>query len=254
MSTASSPGLTVHFHEADSTSQDQEWCEVESGGVSQRIRFHDYDEIYAVPGLYEKIFYDHLECCSPEEVVGLLAEHVESAGVDPATLSGIDVGAGNGLVGVELRKLGAGTLIGVDILPEAEMAAERDRPEIYDDYLTCDLTDLSSDERRALCAVKPNMLTCVAALGFDDIPPAAFAQAYELLEDDAWIAFNVKADFLAHGDETGFRRMIVQMLDEGSLEELGRRQYVHRLSMDGRPLDYVAVVGRKRGPVPTGWL
>ncbi len=254
MSTASSPALIVHFPEAGSTTQDREWCEVESGGVSQRIRFHDYDEIYAVPGLYEKIFYDHLECGSPEEVVGLLAEHVEAAGVDPSTLSGIDVGAGNGLVGVELRKLGAGTLIGVDIIPEAEMAAERDRPEIYDDYRTCDLTALTSDERRAICAVKPNMLTCVAALGFDDIPPAAFAQAYELLEDDAWIAFNVKADFLAHGDETGFRRMIVQMLDDGSLEELGRRKYVHRLAMDGRPLDYVALVGRKRGPVPEGWL
>jgi hypothetical protein len=254
VSTTSSPALNVHFPEADSTTQDREWCEVESGGVSQRIRFHDYHEIYAVPGLYEKIFYDHLECGSPGEVVGLLAEHVEAAGVDPSTLSGIDVGAGNGLVGVELRKLGAGTLIGVDIIPEAEMAADRDRPEIYDDYRTCDLTDLSDDDRRAICAIAPNTLTCVAALGFDDIPPAAFAQAYDLLEDDAWVAFNVKADFLAHGDETGFRRMIIQMLENGSLEELGRRQYVHRLAMDGTPLEYVALVGRKRGPVPDGWL
>lgn len=255
MSTLSTPVLTVRFPDAaDDTTQDREWCEVERGEVSQRIRFHDYHEIYTVPGLYEKIFYEHLECCSPVEVVAALAEHLEVAGVDPATLSGIDVGAGNGLVGVELKKLGTGALVGVDIIPEAEEAARRDRPEVYADYRTCDLTALSAEDRAAICALRPNLLTCVAALGFDDIPPAAFARAYELLEDDAWVAFNVKADFLENGDESGFRTMIAEMISKGCLEELGRRRYVHRLSMNGEPLEYVAVIGRKRGEVPAGWL
>src|SRR4051794_29110621 len=236
------------------TSQDREWCEVELDGRSRRVRFHDYDQIFAVPGLYELIFHEHLECRSPEEVVGLLAEELEKAGVDPESLSGIDVGAGNGLVGEELKDAGVGTLVGADIIEEAALGAERDRPDVYDDYVVCDLTELGGEQRRRLCAHGPNLLTTVAALGFDDIPPLAFAEAFNLVADDGWIAFNIKADFLDDKDGSGFRRLIARMWDEGILEECSRRRYRHRLSMDGRALDYVAVVGRKRSGVPLSWV
>jgi hypothetical protein len=45
--------------------QDAECCEVTLGGKTRRIRFHDYDEIYRVPGLYEHLFYEVLDCKSP---------------------------------------------------------------------------------------------------------------------------------------------------------------------------------------------
>ena len=57
------------------------------------------------------------ECRSPAEVVGLLGRQLEADGVDPEELSVLDVGAGNGIVGEELRALGVSGLVGVDILP-----------------------------------------------------------------------------------------------------------------------------------------
>ena len=68
---------------------------------------------------------------------------------------------------------------GVDLLPEAAAAAQRDRPTVYDDYLVADLTQLTGEERRRLTARRFNCLVSVAALGFDDIPPLALATAYD---------------------------------------------------------------------------
>lgn len=227
--------------------QDEEFCRVQIDGREREIRFHDYHEIYDVPGLYETIFHDHLECRSPAEVVGLLGEQLKAAGEDPAGLSGLDVGAGNGIVGAELRKLGLRALVGVDILPEAAAAAQRDRPDVYDDYLACDLTALTDEQRRRLGAEAPNCLTTVAALGFDDMPPDAFKQAFDLIPEGGWVAFNIKADFLDEAaDESGFRALIRSLVRDGELEVLATRRYVHRLSIAGEPLEYVAVVGRKR--------
>ena len=50
---------------ADSVPQDEEYCLVRLEGQTRRIRFHDYHEIYAIPGLYERIFYEKLACQSP---------------------------------------------------------------------------------------------------------------------------------------------------------------------------------------------
>ena len=38
------------------------------------------------------------------------------------------------MVGEELEELGASTIVGIDLLPEAAAAAVRDRPGVYDDY------------------------------------------------------------------------------------------------------------------------
>jgi len=244
--TVTFPGST----DDESMSQDREWCRVHLDEEQRTIRFHDYAEIYAVPGLYEEIFHHHLNCRSPAEVVGLLADELRREGQDPSSLSALDVGAGNGLVGEQLRGIGVRTLVGVDILEAAANAAERDRPGLYADYVVCDLTQLSRDERERLCAHRPSCLTTVAALGFDDIPPQAFAEAYNLISDGGWVAFNIKADFLEGIDGTGFRRLIAQMIEQGTFEETARRRYHHRLSVEGEPLDYVALVGRKRGDVP----
>ena len=79
-------------------------------------------------------------CASPEEVVGLPAEQLAAADVDPATLTALDVGAGNGLVGEQIDRLGVPAIVGVDIIEEAAAAAARDRPTVYNDYVVCDLT------------------------------------------------------------------------------------------------------------------
>ena len=66
--------------------QDHEWCVVRINGQWRQIRFHDYDEIYRVPGLYERLFYDVLQCRSPETVRGLLAEELAKNEVQPSSL------------------------------------------------------------------------------------------------------------------------------------------------------------------------
>ncbi len=44
----------------------------EAGEEKRKIRFHDYNEIYKVPGLYEQVFYDRLKCTSPSKIVEIL--------------------------------------------------------------------------------------------------------------------------------------------------------------------------------------
>jgi predicted TPR repeat methyltransferase len=244
----------VRFPEIDGDAPDQdgEWCEIELDGRPRRIRFHDYGQIYEVPGLYERIFHDHLKCTSPRVVVGLLAEQLQAAGVSPETLRVLDVGAGNGLVGEELQRLGVASLVGVDLLQEAADAAQRDRPGLYADYIACDLTDLDPTERRRIHATKPNLLTTVAALGFGDIPCDAFVSAFNVIPDGGWIAFNIKAQFLDQTDPTGFAKLVTTMLTEGMLEERTRQRYDHRLSITGEALEYIALVGVKRADAPMG--
>ena len=61
-------------------SQDDEWCVVaEPDGSWAEYRFHDYDRIFGVRGLYEKIFYDVLGCDSPRFMVGLLDDALASS-------------------------------------------------------------------------------------------------------------------------------------------------------------------------------
>jgi hypothetical protein len=226
--------------------QDREWCTVVLDGETRRIRFHDYGEIFSIPGLYEELFHVHLKCQSPAVVAELLGRELREADVDPATLRGIDVGAGNGMVGEELADLGVEELVGIDLLPEAAAAAERDRPGLYDDYLVCDLTDLTRREERRLAAARPNLLTVIAALGFGDIPCEAFVTAFDAVADGGWIAFNIKADFLEAADRSGFAELVTGMLADGVLEERARVRYEHRRSIGGDPLEYVAIVGVKR--------
>ena len=250
MSTTDPTTLAVEFPDDLALDQDHEWCRVTVDGTTRKIRFHDYDEIYSIPGLYEFLFYEHLECCSPQVVRGLLEDVLTAAGVPADTLRVLDLGAGNGMVGEELAELGADMITGIDLLPEAAAAADRDRPGVYDDYLVLDLTELSGARRRELRQRRFNALVSVAALGFGDIPPRAFAEAFNLVADGGWIAFNIKEHFLDDGEPTGFSRLIGRLLDSGMLEQRAEKVYRHRLSANGEPLNYVGLVGEKRSSIP----
>ena len=107
------------------------------------------------------------------------------------------------------------------------------------------MTALDGGQRRELEGYRFNVLTCVAALGFGDIPTRAFTAAYNLIRPGGWIAFNIKEEFLTNGDRSGFSGLIRAMLDDGTLELRQRRRYQHRLATDRHPLYYVAIVGIK---------
>lgn len=233
--------------------QDEEWCDAVLDGKPVRIRFHDYHVIYEFPGLYEQLFYEMLECTSPRVVRGLLTRALAEQDIDPSGLRVLDVGAGNGMVGEEIRALGAGKVYGVDIIEEAAQAAARDRPDVYDGYLVADLTTLGPVQREALAARRFNTMTTVAALGFGDIPPAAFTAAFNLVETSGLIAFTIKEDFVADHDATGFSRLIKNMVADEVITLIADEHYRHRLSVRGEPLYYIAYVARKLRDIPAQW-
>jgi len=238
------PEASRHFD------QDAEWCLVQLEGQWREIRFHDYGQIYDVPGLYERIFYDILECRSPDVLRDALATQLHRAGVSARDLRVLDLGAGNGIMGDRLAELGVEHQVGIDLLAEAKRAAERDHPTVYQSYHALDLTDLSAGEHDMLAGEGFTAMTCVAALGFDDIPPECFRLAYNLVADGGWVAFTIKDDFLSDRDTTGFARMVAAAVEDGMLELMWTDRYVHRLATDRTGLRYTGVIGRKRGDLP----
>jgi SAM-dependent methyltransferase len=248
MPTVADDEYTVHLPERQAgLDQDEEYCVVETGGETRRIRIHDYDQIFTVPGLYERIYADALSCESPRIVVDLLHQVLREEREAPEDHRVLDFAAGNGLVGAELARIQSGAIVGVDLLPEAMMAAERDRPGVYDDYHAVDITDLSADESDALGGHDFTCLTCVAALGFGDVPPAAFASALGFVADGGLVAFNIRERFVEDADVSGFSRTLANAFASGTIVEQARLSYTHRLSATGEALPYLAMVGRKHG-------
>jgi hypothetical protein len=198
--------------------QDAEWCEVYDKGKWHRLRFHDYGEIFERPGLYEYLFYDLLQCQSPQRVVGLLQE------------------------------------VGVDILEEARTAAQRDFPQVYSDYYVADITDPPAAVDGRLRALRPNALACVAALGFGDIPPKAYHTAVGYVAVGGLLAFNIKAEFLDVRYTHGFSELMRRMVNAGVVRIEATRRYRHRLSASGEPIFYTAMIVTKLAEIPATML
>lgn len=228
-----------------SMGQDEAYFYLTEGGDRKKIRFHDYDEIYRRPGLYEQLFYDRLKCTSPARMAEWLRKSCEEAGAETHTLRVLDLGAGNGMVGEAIFSYGVARMVGIDILPEAKIAQERDRAGVYDAYYVADLTQPSSDLLKELCAWQFDCLMCVAALGFGDIPPRAFMAGFDLIEVGGWVCFNIKETFLAESDVSGFSRLVRRMWQSGMLDIHRMVRYRHRYSINGEPLQYFGIVGRK---------
>ena len=225
--------------------QGDERCEVVVDKLPRVIRFHDYSEIFKVPGLYEELFYDILQCCSPNYVVSLLEGVMREIGEKPESLRVIDVGAGNGMVGDELTELGVASVVGLDIIPEAKSATMRDRPGIYSEFHIADLTNLPESTFQELRQTGANCLSTVAALGFEDISALAFARAIDLVETPGWLAFSLKEDFLCEDDSTGFHQLMRQLNQLKVIQTYSCVRYRHRISIEGVPLFYLAVIAKK---------
>jgi hypothetical protein len=229
--------------------QNEEFFTLVTDDSPKRMRIHNYDEVYKVPGLYEEVVYDHLKCDSPRMVCSLLEQEIDAAGGLNGELRALDFGAGNGVSGECLAdKFDCNALIGLDIVPEAREAARRDRPEIYDEYYVMDLSEPSDKDLHTLDKWNFNALLTIAALGYGDIPTQGFINAFNLVEKGGWIAFNIKDRFMSHEDDTGYHDTLNAMMGD-SLEALKIQHYCHRLSMSGDPLHYYAVVGRKKNEI-----
>jgi len=225
--------------------QDEEYFELVTDEGKERIRIHEYDRVYDVPGLYEEVVYNKLRCDSPQVITGLLKDTLQQHAGHENPLRVLDFGAGNGIVGECLQDaLDTETIVGVDIIEEAKNAVQRDRPDIYDDYFVMDLSQPDEQDCKRLNLCNFNALVTVAALGFGDIPTQAFINAFNLVENNSWVVFNIKDRFFSEDDDTGYNEMLQRMIGN-SLKVYRKHHYRHRFSMSGEPLHYYAIVGRK---------
>lgn len=247
---------SIQFPALDATSlgQDEAWFHLLDDGEDRHIRLHDYSEIYKFPGLYEQLFYDRLKCQSPAKVGEILNSAVAESRENFSELRVLDLGAGNGMMGEVLKKNGVSRLVGVDIIPEARAATERDRPGLYDAYYVEDFCDLNDAKRAEIASWSLDCLTTVAALGFGDIPPRAFIEAFNLLQPQAWVALNIKDAFLFKSDNSGFSTMMRELLFSEFMDLHHLERYRHRLSVEGKPLYYFAIAGRKKSDLSPEFL
>lgn len=280
--------LVIQFPQRneDEVAQDEEWCEVVNGDVVTRVRFHDYAQTFSIPGLYDQLFggaNSETKCISPQVMAELLKENLHHVGKhessvtngkNAAKLRVLDFGAGNGMIGEEVRLLvgshedkdlaGSTLLVGFDILPEARMATERDRPGVYDAYIVADIRNYIKgprDEPESISLGEFNVLVSASALAFGDASASAFRAAISLVQNGGLVLFNLKSDLLIHelsypdasedkgvgsgSSDTGFSELVQQAVDDGKMKIIARKIYCHRFSVTGKPIFYVAVVAIK---------
>jgi predicted TPR repeat methyltransferase len=236
----------IRYPEKECTlDQDEEWVTIVAQDSTEKIKLHDYEKFYEIPGLYEKVIYDKLKCDSHRVICELLNTEIEKAVFNKNKLRVLDFGAGNGVVGECLDKVvGCQILVGFDIIQQARDAVERDRPKLYDQYYVMDISQMDECKQKILNEWNFNALVTVGALGYGDIPPQAFINAFNTIEDRGWIAFNIKDRFLNGDDDTGYKDTLKAMMGD-CLEVLQKKRYCHRLSLSGESLYYYAIIGRK---------
>lgn len=238
--------ITLPANEPGSLDQNEAFFYLEKENEKQQILFHDYETLYNNPGLYEQLYMSRLQCQSPQKITALLKKVENEFSGKLSERRVLDVGAGNGIVGEELRKIGVARIVGVDILEAAQNAAKRDRPTVYDSYYAIDLTRMTDEVREELKKWHLDCMVTVSALGYGDIPCEVFIEAFNLVAEEAMIAFNIKETFFDESDTTGFSILIKKMILKNHLEILHLEKYKHRLSIDGKPLYYYAIIGRKK--------
>jgi SAM-dependent methyltransferase len=229
---------------------DETWVEFGPPDDRRRIGFHDYDAMYSVPGLYERVFYEELGMDTVTEVVGLYGRGLRGQGRRPEDERVLDLGAGNGISGKALRDRGVGYVVGLDREPAARSAAARDRPGVYDEYVVADLLEWSEGDAERVRALRLTSLVAVAALGIGHIPPAVLEQALGVVQPGALVSFAVLVELMPgsadeRGQASGYPEWLSGWFPE-HCEELERHEYVHRRRRDGSNEDAVAFVARLR--------
>lgn len=243
--------ISFPISDPHSLDQDEAYFLLKEDGKELQFRFHDYDQIYDRPGLYEQLFYQRLRCASPRKARDLLTKVLQENREELHELRVLDLGAGNGMVG---ELLDAARVIGVDISESARKACERDRPDAYDAYYVADMCRLDAGLRAEMKSWELDCLTCIAALGFGDIPVQAFANAFNIIRNEGWVVFNIKETFLQESDRSGFSMLVKHLLVSDTLQVHHLERYRHRISIDGRALFYYVVVGRKEADIANGVL
>ena len=236
--------------EVDELTLDNEFFFVKWQGKEQKIRLNEYGKIYNIKGLYEYVISHLLKCVSPEVVTDLLITNVNQAKENLPDLKVLDFGAGSGLVGEILTNKGVKSIVGIDIIKEAAIAAKRDHPGVYEEYYIEDVCKISRSTHKKIENQKFNCLICVSSLAYGHILPEAFIHAFNLITNGGWIAFNLLHKFFKQRAPEGPFNIIHQIIESKILEVKIIRPYRHRFLMNGEAIENVAIIGRKHGNIP----
>jgi SAM-dependent methyltransferase len=213
-------------------------------GRSERVRLHDYDRVYEIPGLYEQVVEQRLRCDSPSLLADVLVGAAALVERTPDALRVLDLGAGTGAMGRQLSGRGVEVLVGVDSVVAARDVTLNDRPDLYTEYLVCDADDLSelaaAVQRRAL-----NCLVCASALGANHIKARSFEALWNLFAPGALFAINVNEKLVETGaSEIGEYLRSLRAPRSGT-EIVSWERFRHRVSVNGTPIHYIAIAAHK---------
>jgi hypothetical protein len=207
------------------------------------VHLHDYTRIYAVPGLYEHVVQERLQCRSPQVVAEGFVRAVALARLKTSSITVLDVGAGTGLVGELLLRGGVKRMVGVDALPAARAACMRDRPGVYTRYLIGDLASGDSELGAALGEHGLGGLVSAGAFGGSHAPPAALTNALAVLAAGAPVALTIDERWMDASDPDGFGFEIRRLVEEGDLKVMERTRFRHRITTTGEPIFYELLIG-----------
>jgi predicted TPR repeat methyltransferase len=212
-------------------------------GDEEIVHLHDYTRIYAIPGLYEHVVQEQLQCRSPQVAAEGFLRAVAAAASEAGSMTVLDVGAGTGLVGELLHRGGVKRMVGVDALPAARTACMRDRPGVYSGYLTGDLASGDCELCTALSEQRLGGLVSAGAFGGTHASPAALVNALAILPPGAPLAFTIDERWMDASDPDGFGTAVERLADQGDLTVLERTRFRHRITTTGEPIFYELLIG-----------
>jgi predicted TPR repeat methyltransferase len=186
-----------------------------------------------------------LQCASPAKIAEVLLSVAELERRDPHLLRVLDLGAGNGLVGEQLRARGVGVLAGTDSARSARDATARDRPGLYASYLVGDLTG-QPELGTLVRELGINCIVCAGALGFEHIEAHSFSELWDLLPPGAIFALTVHEDLAQPGASDIGDELAALSAAGGDTEIVVSERFRHRLAMSGDAIHYLAIGARKR--------
>jgi predicted TPR repeat methyltransferase len=211
------------------------------------VHLHDYPQIYAVPGLYEHVVQERLQCRSPQVAAEGFLHATTRLAMDPSSMTVLDIGSGTGLVGELVRGGGVARVIGVDSLADARVACLRDRPGVYADYLTGDLASPSATLPAQLRQHAPDGLISAGAFGGTHAPPAALINALSVLPAGAPVAITIDERWMDRSDPDGFGATVERLVERGDLVLLEQKRFQHRITTTGEPIFYDLLIATTGG-------
>jgi predicted TPR repeat methyltransferase len=210
----------------------------------ETVHLHEYERVYAVPGLYEHVVQDLLQCRSPQVAAEGFVRAAASLGLEPGSMTVLDVGAGTGLVGELVRRGGVANVVGVDSLSAARTACLRDRPGVYAEYVVGDF-ELGDGLREELRPHELGGLVSAGAFGGAHATPRALESALAILPPGAPVAFTIDERWMDESDPEGFGGAVERLVADGALMVTERTRFRHRATTTGEPIYYQLVVGRR---------